>query len=49
MMVIGTPGIGKSFWLIYLLCLLAKTNICVVLDSVPNKDVQGSRKLLFSK
>ena len=49
MVVIGTPGIGKSIWLIYLLILLAKADRCVVLDSVQNKDVQGNRKYLFSK
>ena len=48
-MIIGTPGIGKSMWLIYLLILLAKADRCVVLDKVQNKDVQGNRKYLFSK
>lgn len=49
MMVIGTPGIGKSMWLIYLLILLAKADRCVVLDKVQNKDEQGNQKYLFSK
>ena len=49
MMVIGTPGIGKSMWLIYLLILLAKADKCVVLDMVQNKDVQSNSKYLFSK
>ena len=49
MTVIGTPGIGKSMWLIYLLILLAKADKCVVLDKVPNKYVQSNSKYLFSK
>ena len=49
MMVIGTEGICKSIWLIYLLILLAKADKCVVLDTVQNKDVQSNRKYLFSK
>ena len=45
MIVTGTPGIGKSMWLILLLILLAKAGVCVVLDSAE----RGQDKLLLSK
>ena len=48
-MVIGTPGIGKSIWLIYLLILLAKAGRCVVLDAVQDKNVKDNLKYLFSR
>ena len=49
MSVTGSPGIRKSVWLIHPLVLLAKADICVVLDNPPNKDVRENRKYLFSK
>ena len=49
MLVTGTPGIGMSMWLVYLLVLLAKADRCVILDTVQNRNVQSNTKYLFSK
>ena len=49
MMVIGTPGIGKSMWLIYLLILLAKADKCVVLDKVQIKSLTYATDTYFER